>query len=271
MNSNTSIILVVVCVACMCLLVCGGGIAFLLIKYGSVENAFSALTGNGGSEGSGWKWTERTCTADGGKDGVKNSSGQCVPLEVESQRFGGEGGKVKKYHECPDGQFITGLAVGYDDTPNELKWVAGMCRDGTAWSEGLNRPSTDKFPKSDGAGKFDGKGYDNRYWVNPASPGWDQVTYVTRIRENKSAKAKGDDRVRAFGPKAGTNGRELFGVTENRGKTQLDILEEDKKVWRCDEAGYAPSGKRYAIVGVHTATGNAVDSLKFKCRMFDTA
>lgn len=267
MNSSTSIILVVACVACMCSLAFAAGIAVFVAQKGGFENAWSSLTG--GAAGSGWKLTERNCSTADGKDGVKNSTGKCVPLEVDSPDFGTGGGSYQ-YKDCPSGEYIDTMAAGYDEgTVFELKWLAASCSGGQFWSRGNSAPSKFTGIDSNVGSVGSGTKYDNRYWKNPANPGWDQVAYVTGITRNGKVDPQKDTRVRAFGPKTGSNGYEMFGVNDNK-KKQSDILDGDRKLWRCDKDGYAPAGKRYAITGIGASTGTAVDRFKVKCRMFDT-
>lgn len=262
MSSNTTMILVVVCIVCACVLACGVGITIFVVSSGGVENALNKLTG-GGKPGSGWKLTASDCDTNG-KQGVLNAAGRCVPLEVESEDLGSSSGGSYLFRECPTGEYIDTMAAGYDEGNQELKWMAASCSGGQYWSRGNSAPG--KFTGTDGSTGSVGSGtsFDNRYWRDPANPGWDQVAYVA----NTGKYTKG--LVRAFGPRSGSNGSEMFGINDNKSK-QNPVPDTDKKVWRCDKAGTAPAGKRYAIVGVGAASGTAVDRFRVKCRLFDTA
>lgn len=286
-NSSTVLGLGLLCcvVVCVCLSSCAsagmfvkkGGLSSLV--SGAVNDALGAATGGvvgGGSTGQLGQLTK----PDGkcGNTGVKNEAGKCVPLTVESSEFGGSGGKYA-YNECPDNDYISGINVGYDEANFELKYIAAGCADGTRdWSVGREAPSnlgkmiagavtmgiSSIFTKD--------TGYDNRTWVDPAKPGWDQVAYITGVTGFNKGGAKGtDNRVRAFGPVTATNSSQatgMFGVNDNK-TGQKNVQASERKLWRCDVGGKAPKGKRYALVGIGASTGTAVNRAKFKCRMFD--
>ena len=290
-------ILCIVLCACSAVvsLVCGTAL------FTSGANPLAGLLGGGGggggSGGGGGGSGLVALTQEDGQCGsgkVKNDGGQCVPLTVESPYFGGGDGNFSA-GECPDGTYVTGINVGYDDKVQELKYIAAGCSDGQReWVHGKKGPSNlgksianalsmgmaGMFIKPDG-------GYENRLWVNPAKPGWDQVAYVTdwdAPNRDPWHGSKGGSRVRALGPSPILNQAQetgMFGAPDNvsyyAGKhgsgadqTPNDEVRKQLKVWRCDADGAAPSGKRYAIVGINSYTGSAVDRFSAKCRMFDT-
>lgn len=268
MNSKTSILLVVVCIVSVCSLLCAGGITFFVVQNGGVQGALDAITG-GGKPGSKWKLTQGSSDCDG--TGVMNAGGSCVPLEVDSGDLGSSKNPKYMYSECPEGEYIDTMAAGYNDGGgSELKWLAASCSGGKFWSKGDSAPSKFTGIDNDVGSIGSGTKWDNRYWRDPANPGWDRVAYVSNLQAASGVKAQTNGRVRAFGPGKGSNGRELFGVNDNRSKTPA-INEADKKEWRCDTKGTAPNGKRYAIVGIGAATGSAVDRFNVKCRLFDTS
>lgn len=259
-------IVVVVCVLCVSLLACAAGVTIFVVQNGGFQGALDALSG-GGKPGSKWKPTQGTCDNN---TGVTNAGGKCVQLEVESGDLGTSKGGSYMFKECPEGEYVDTMAAGYDEGNQELKWLAARCSGGQVWSRGKSAPSGLSGIDNKTGKIASGTDFDNRYWRDPADPGWDQVTYIKQITANGNVKPKGAGIVRAFGPKKGSNGYEMFGVNDNS-KKQSDILDKDKEQWRCDVNGAAPAGKRYAIVGVGASTGNAVDRFKIKCRMFDTA
>lgn len=287
--ANTSTVLglgLLCCVmVCVCLSSCAsagmfvqkGGLSALV--SGAVSDALGAATG-GVVGGGGTGQLGQLTKPDGkcGNNGVKNDAGKCVLLTVESSEFGGSKGDYK-YNECPDNEYVQGIATGYDEKVQEIKYMAASCSDGNRnWSVGREAPSSlgkmiagvatmgisSLFTKE--------TGYDSRSWVDPAKPGWDQFGMITSISDNGAVKAKPASNLRAFGPNTATNSAQatgMFGVNDNRAK-QSNILDKDRFTWRCDAGGKAPKGKRYALVGIGAASdGKKITRAKFKCRMFD--
>lgn len=284
MDKGALIAVVLLC-ACICcavsslvggaFLVPGSPLASVLPSLPGLPgaDASSASTGGGGGGGDLGELTKEDGSCGSGK--VKNDAGQCVDLTVESPYFGGGSGSGKM-NECPDGSYVTGINVGYDAKVWELKYIAAGCSDGEhEWSHGRSAPSnlgksiasaltmgiSSAFVKPNG-------GYENRTWINPSSPGWDQVAYITEYGK------KGGSRARAFGPNPIFNQSQqtgMFGVVDNVNfYAGNDGDKSQVKTWRCDENGKAPTGKRYAVVGIGTYSGSAIDRFNVKCRMFDT-
>lgn len=305
MEKGVILALLAVC-ACICLVSSSFGAA-MFMKGGS--NPLSGLVGGGsgtqpgggepgGGEPSGGEPGVSTGGGNGGlgpltkEDGkcgsgqVKNDAGKCVPLTVLSGLYGTDTRGGLNVGECPDGSFITGINVGYDHKVKELKYLAAGCNDGRReWSHGRSGPSN--LGKSIASALSMGiatpflkpdSGYENRTWINPASPGWDQIAWVLDFE------GKHGNLPRAFGPTPTLNKAQetgMFGILDHRSGyygvhgSGADQLQDPKvreaiKTWRCDEGGAPPSGKRYAIVGFNTyADKHAVTRFQAKCRMFD--
>lgn len=263
-NNSSMGIMLLSCSMAMAVLLLGGG---LLAWY-----VFYYKPGGGGGGG------KVTCPRGkiwDGKDGCMenncprgkmiNINKKCVPLVVESPSFGGSGGSYK-YNECPKGDYISAINVGYDHAVKEIKYVAAGCAGGKTWVTGREAPSNivKKIMDTVGVPSFFVKDsdYDNRLWRDPANPGWDRVGLVTQTGEHSGS------RVRAFGPVTDTREGGMFGINDNVRGTR-ELLQKDKISWNCGKDGIAPPGKRYALTGIGTGSGTAIDRIQFTCKVLD--
>lgn len=204
---------------------------------GRVEKG-NCVNGLGGAPTTGWL----NNPTQGGKGGCAwnqvKSGDACVPVEVESPEIGGTGGSFE-WKECPATAWVSNIRAAYDDSNRELKNMSVTCSDATQL--------------------FDKKGLGGNYqaesWQDPDKPGWVDVGYVTGCCGRK------DNRLRAFGPAwndmVGASRRSDFNAST------------DNKFWTCESAGKAPPGKRWAITGMGIGSGDAIDRIKVKCKMFD--
>lgn len=75
--------------------------------------------------------------------------------------------------------------------------------------------------------------------------------------------------MRAFGPIPDTKlGTGMFGYNDNSGG-QVDVPAAERQTWRCDSAGAPPKGKLWQLTGMGISVANAVNRVKFKCRLFN--
>lgn len=181
---------------------------------------------------------------------------------VESPTFGEEAGDFHD-NQCIQGHFVSGINVGYDEKPQELKYIAAGCTDGQEFQWGRDAPSgigralvgaltmgvSEAFFKPN-------TGYENRTWVHPHVVGWDRFALVTHIKN-----WKGGSFVRSFGPDRGS----MFGVNNRH-----TILDENILQWSCPTN--APAGYAYKIAGIKTwTTDKGVRGLRFACKPFPNA
>ncbi|KAL4853186.1 hypothetical protein ACK3TF_005801 [Chlorella vulgaris] len=219
-----------------------------------------------------------TSTASGAKNAniackagtFANAKGKCVPETVVSPEFGGTGGGPREWGNCTPGDYVVGINAGYDDLVQEIKYLAWGCTSGQNWVQGRESPGSlgSKFVSALTMGITSGSAssYENQTFADPHNNkhGWNQVAYVLA---NNSQKLKAN-RLRAIGPYVD----HLFGVVGAKKRTvrrKHDVTDAEKLLWKCDSAGEAPVGKMWAVTGIGTRTGSAVDSVQFKCNLID--